>query len=580
MFIQHRGGRRHRLARRRTGIGLAVAAFTLIAISAGRAQVAPPSSTPEVSEIGGWTEAWEGDGLAFGVAVYNPTGESLDLEWDLGDGSDAQGGPDQRAMTHRYRQDGEYVVRLRVTGSGGFSARRSLDILVRNAPPSIEDLYHDGPILPGRSTLFGSDARDPGDDELTYTWDFGDGSPPVSGVERKELTHTYVEAGAYVVTLTVVDEDGAEAVQTLDVVANPGFLGEVAGEVPRFTFAGESGKASLMNAMPGSRAIPLGNVTNLYTGAAPMGGGVADLSDAMGVCLVHAGFWDDENKAHINFQLTLPSDSPFQERTYVVGWEHPEGSAAPGQLLVNALILGIEPSYEDTKAGAENMEIAPGGGGLGAIIERLSGALGGLVGGAGGAGSIGPGRNWQLTANTGALTIRRVTSERIYGDLTAYLGGVWFEASGTGEATYVEIEGSFAWELDDVARANLLRCDDRPFSIESHTPGAEELNVGFAAPSISLVFSHEIRRETVTPQTIQVGYLNEASRFVPIEGTLLPNPDGRTVQFVPAERLMDAVYYHVRVRGGPSGVRSAVDESLVGDFEWRFGTVVDLLPVR
>ena len=52
-----------------------------------------------------------------------------------------------------------------------------------------------------------------------YSWDWGDGSAPSTGVTS---SHTYVLAGSYVITLTVTDDDGASGVlaTTVPVVAN------------------------------------------------------------------------------------------------------------------------------------------------------------------------------------------------------------------------------------------------------------------------------------------------------------------------------------------------------------------------
>jgi len=294
----------------------------------------------------------------------------------------------------------------------------------------------------------------------------------------------------------------------------------------------------------------------------------------MGICVVNAGFWDDENEAHINFQLTIPSDSLYQPRGYLVGWEHSEGTIAPDQLLVNAMVLGIDPSYEDTKAGAEDMEITPGGGGLGAIMAK---ALGGLLGGVGGQARIGPGRNWQLTSNAGMLRITRVTPERIHGELTVALHGAWMEAGGSGRATYVEIEGTFAWELDDVARANLLRCGESEFSIESHTPEVEAGAVDYERPRVSVRFNLPVERESVTRETVELGWLDDGGGFNRVPARIVHARDGVTVHLVPEEPLDDAVWHRVRVRGGDGGVRSVTREALDEDYEWRFATMPELV---
>ena len=54
-------------------------------------------------------------------------------------------------------------------------------------------------------TFDGSGSSDPEGTDLTYNWDFGDGSTS-SGVS---LLHNYTQAGIYSVTLIVIDAGGA-----------------------------------------------------------------------------------------------------------------------------------------------------------------------------------------------------------------------------------------------------------------------------------------------------------------------------------------------------------------------------------
>ena len=57
----------------------------------------------------------------------------------------------------------------------------------------------------------GSASTDPDGDVLTYSWDFGDGTPGATGAMAQ---HTYSTAGAYFATLRVRDPDGAESTAT------------------------------------------------------------------------------------------------------------------------------------------------------------------------------------------------------------------------------------------------------------------------------------------------------------------------------------------------------------------------------
>ncbi len=536
-----------------------LAGTTTLAAQQGPApiEVLGPGPTT-ISNIAGATEAQEGEGLAFGVAVSNPRGVS-EFAWDLGDGTSlSERG--RRAITHRYRQDGDYEVRLDVSGPEGFSATRSLTVRIRNAPPEIHGVLFEEPVRPAQSTRFEAVASDPGDDDLTYAWDFGDGSAPVTGADLDELNHTYAEIGRYTATLTVTDEDGAQTTVEFTVDVNPGFVGEWAGEVPRFVMAGQVGPSALSSGL---------GMVSAFSGAAPMSGGIADLS-MLGVCLLNAGFWDDRTKSHVNFILTLPAHEAFQPKFYTIGWEHSENGLAPDQLLINAQMLWMDPSYEKTKAGAENMSIFSLSGLMSMITQGLAGDFE--------AEPMGPGRNFTLTSNAGAVWIDRVLPDRIDGRMQAYFNGAWTEADQSGRVTYVELdEASFTWDLNADAQANLARCVDLPFTIESHTPEAEEINVGFSGAEVVVKFSQPFDPQTITSAAIQVGYLSSGGTFEAAAGTLSPDPDGRTVRFTPDDDLLDAVWYRVRVQGGQQGVRSAGGDPLSEDYEWRFATVVDLL---
>jgi len=60
-------------------------------------------------------------------------------------------------------------------------------------------------------TADASGSSDPNGDSLTYAWDFGDGS----GTTGRTVTYTYSRDGAYILTLTVTDQRGGVAQDTL-----------------------------------------------------------------------------------------------------------------------------------------------------------------------------------------------------------------------------------------------------------------------------------------------------------------------------------------------------------------------------
>lgn len=163
---------------------------------------------------------------------------------------------------------------------------------------------------------------------------------------------------------------------------------------------------------------------------------MVDLRAAFGICLVNAGFWDDRSKAHINFMLTLPADSVYEPRTVLVGWAESDEGFAPGQLVINAMVLWSDPTYEETKERVLN----PPEGGPAAFEDMVMRGLAGELDEE----PLGPGRNWRLTSNAGAVELTRITPESIEGDMQAYLRGTWTETGQSGQVAYVQIEGDFA----------------------------------------------------------------------------------------------------------------------------------------
>jgi glucose/arabinose dehydrogenase/PKD repeat protein len=71
-------------------------------------------------------------------------------------------------------------------------------------------------LLPLTVTFDASTSSDPDNDDITFEWDFGDGSPRATG---PAVDHTYRTAGTYTATLTVADTDGGRASQAIRIDA-------------------------------------------------------------------------------------------------------------------------------------------------------------------------------------------------------------------------------------------------------------------------------------------------------------------------------------------------------------------------
>ena len=201
---------------------------------------APPIIAPTPDQ-----ETDEGASLDLSVSFSDPgTADTHTAVIDWGDGTVDGGIVDQAAGTvlgsHVYGDNGVYTVSVTVTDDEGAEASDTLAVTVLNVDPTV------APLLPeeteeNEEVTLEATAIDPGSDDLTFTWDWGDGtvdtvtvyyndglgpdpypSPQINPTDVTDaVSHTYGDNGVYTVTLTVEDDDGmSTAVETTVTVLN------------------------------------------------------------------------------------------------------------------------------------------------------------------------------------------------------------------------------------------------------------------------------------------------------------------------------------------------------------------------
>jgi PKD repeat protein len=133
----------------------------------------------------------------------------ITYSWKLDVGSWKEG----EVVTYTYDVPGVYTVVLTATNCGTATATVTHTLTV--LPPPC-DPVHDvdftwTPVTPtiGEPVTFTGTAT--GTLPVSYTWSFGDGSPPGAGGTGREITHTYTLPGTYTVTLTVTNPCGQMA---------------------------------------------------------------------------------------------------------------------------------------------------------------------------------------------------------------------------------------------------------------------------------------------------------------------------------------------------------------------------------
>jgi hypothetical protein len=139
--------------------------------------------------------------------------DSLTFVWNFSDGGVAYGVSPQ----HTFHGPGVYSGLLTATDADGNVASKAFSVTIGNLAP----VTHAGPDMAtewGVSITLNGNAVDPGSDEqpfLTYSWDFGDGSPSASG--GSSVNHVYAAPGVYAAVFTACDPELACSSSTMHV---------------------------------------------------------------------------------------------------------------------------------------------------------------------------------------------------------------------------------------------------------------------------------------------------------------------------------------------------------------------------
>jgi|GEM_PF-454396 len=153
----------------------------------------------------------------FTDASTTPAGTTL-LSWDWNFGDPASGTNNVSTLqnpTHVYNTQGTYTVTLQVTNSNQCVKDTMIQIIVNPAPTA---MFQYTPACVGTETQFTDMSIAPGSSIQSWTWDFDDGTPPVT---IQNPVHTYATAGNYDVLLIVVNLANCVDSITIPVIARP-----------------------------------------------------------------------------------------------------------------------------------------------------------------------------------------------------------------------------------------------------------------------------------------------------------------------------------------------------------------------
>ncbi|MBC7081428.1 MAG: tandem-95 repeat protein [Thermoplasmatales archaeon] len=154
-------------------------------------------------------QPYDTDTITFADRSYDPDGSIVNWTWDFGDGNISYA----QNPTHKYADNGTYVVKLTVKDDKGANASTSQIIEVRNKPPTALITYSPDKPKPKEDINFTSLSTDEDGSIVNWTWNFGDGN--ISYEQNPK--HAYEKEGTYNVTLIVKDNDGATAEKVIQI---------------------------------------------------------------------------------------------------------------------------------------------------------------------------------------------------------------------------------------------------------------------------------------------------------------------------------------------------------------------------
>jgi len=148
----------------------------------------------------------------YGNLSYDPDGTIVSYFWDFGDGHTGTG----INQTHVYTVSGYYTVTLTVTDNDGLTGTDTCFVNVTGlqSPVAVaEPSYQEWQI--GEAAIFnGNFSYDPDGSIVQHHWDFGDGQTATGPIQA----HIYAAPGNFMVTLTVIDNDGLTDTDTSTVI--------------------------------------------------------------------------------------------------------------------------------------------------------------------------------------------------------------------------------------------------------------------------------------------------------------------------------------------------------------------------
>lgn len=429
----------------------------------------------------------------------------------------------------------------------------------------------------------------------SFKWDFGDGSPTLTGVALGKTHHTYADEGTYTVSVTSTDSHGSVASVSTQVQIKNVAPRIVDLQAPADVKIGKSATFLSKVQDPGTKDVltyewDFGDGTSSSSGI--------DLRNPkhafqkQGVFVVSLTVSDGDGGS-VSRTIIVPVEQWFdvQRKGQISGGFTTTTPTPPGFMLISS---------------KTSAEVSPGYCAVTILIgaEKDVLILGGQVPAPFRTGSY-PVRHYQSKSQVGLTAQDRISCDLPGVDCS---GGLPVGQATGGNITITqvspkEIRGSFSistqinYSLSGAFVAAPSAVFGMPISVEEGTcirtgdlqvtdfswksldhPQNSRFQqntlVDYESPEIQLVLSEDVDLDSFFSGFV-VEYQRPDGQFEEVPGLLL-GVDDHTVSWSPLEDLMDGVIYRATVKHGQDGVRGEDGETMKAPFVWQFETLLNL----
>ena len=152
----------------------------------------------------------EGDQVSFNVQ-YEDVPMDMDsilVTWIFPDGV-FQG----NFVQYTFADDGEFLISVEIKDDDGGATMEQRMVIVQNVAPVFTEFALPSEGEQGVAMDFRVSATDPGDDTITYKFDFGDGTAQLI-TQDGNVSHKYASGDTFEIIICAIDEDGGETCRT------------------------------------------------------------------------------------------------------------------------------------------------------------------------------------------------------------------------------------------------------------------------------------------------------------------------------------------------------------------------------